>query len=129
MSDRDKTDAAARAWIDGYVTAWNSNDEADIAALFVDDAEYRYEPWGEPERGVDAIVASWLKSRDEPGDCTFEWDVVGVDGDRAFVQGRTVYAPTDEQPVERDYANLWVVDLADDGRARSFTEWFMRRTD
>jgi len=33
MTDRQTADAAARRWIDGYVRAWNSNDETDIRAL------------------------------------------------------------------------------------------------
>jgi hypothetical protein len=125
MTDRETTDAAARRWVEAYERAWASNDEADIATLFEMDAEYRYDPWSEPERGLEEIVESWLKSRDEPDSYTFEWDVVGIDGDRAFVQGRTVYGPTADLG-ERTYRNLWVLDLSPDGRARSFTEWYMK---
>lgn len=124
MTDREMTDAAARAWVDGYLTAWASNDEADIRALFAPDAEYRYHPWDEPVHGADAIVAAWLDGRDEAGSYTFEWNVVGVDGDRAFVQGVTAYTPG-SRGEGRTYSNLWVLDLSPDGRARSFTEWYM----
>ena len=128
MSDRSTTEAAARRWMQGYEKAWASNDEGDIRALFTDDALYFTEPWTAPRAGADAIVAGWLESRDEPGTYTFEWDVIGVDGDRVFVQGRTVYAATDSAGA-REYLNLWVVDLDPDGRARSFTEWYTRKRD
>ena len=36
-----------------------------------------------------------------------------------MVQGRTTYTDGDV------YLNLWVIRLADDGRAASFTEWYM----
>jgi hypothetical protein len=36
-----------------------------------------------------------------------------------LVQGRTDYADG------RIYANLWVIHLAEDGRAERFVEWFM----
>ena len=119
MSDRETTSAAARAWIDGYLRAWESNDPDDIRALFTDDAEYRTEPWKAPVAGSDAIVADWLERRDEPGSFTFEWDVLAVDGPLAFVQGVTRYSSG------TDYSNLWVIALGDDGRAPAFTEWWM----
>jgi hypothetical protein len=37
------------------------------------------------------------------------------------VQGTTRYLSS-----PRTYSNLWVVRLADDGRAREFTEWWMK---
>lgn len=125
MTER-STDAAARRWVAAYEKAWRTNDPDDIRALFTDDAVYATEPWAQPWTGGDAIVAGWLEARDEAGTYTFEWDLAGVAGQRAFVEGRTVYAPADSQPDGRTYRNLWVVDLADDGRARAFTEWYMK---
>ncbi|WP_426321473.1 YybH family protein [Microbacterium sp. E-13] len=125
MSDRDSTYAPARRWVAAYEKAWRTNDPADIRALFTDDAVYSTEPWGPPWTGVDAIVDGWLKARDEPGTYTFEWDVAGVDGDRAFIQARTVYAPEGAGAKGRAYRNLWVIDFAEDDRARAFTEWYM----
>ncbi|MFB8146867.1 nuclear transport factor 2 family protein [Microbacterium sp. NPDC056003] len=120
MIERAEADAAARRWIARYVTAWNSNDEADIRGLFTDDARYRYEPWRPAIEGSDAIVASWLERRDEPGTFTFEGDVAGIDGRTFFYSGVTRY---DSGTV---YSNLWVVALADGlERAESFTEWWM----
>ena len=119
MSDRESIVAEAERWLDGYRRAWASNDAADIRDIFTDDAEYRYEPWTEPLRGQDAILASWLERHDEPDTWTFDGRVVGVDGRQAFVQGETRYTSG------TTYSNLWVVTLADDGRAASFTEWWM----
>jgi ketosteroid isomerase-like protein len=108
------------AWLDAYQRAWTSNDESDIRALFTDDAEYRYEPWGEPIVGVDAIVRSWIERQDDPTEWTFEWTPVAREGATAVIQGRTVYLDG------RTYRNLWVIALADDGRASAFTEWYMK---
>ena len=57
----------------------------------------------------------------------FEREIAGIDGDRMFVDCSADYAPNDELPDGRVYRNLWVVDLAEDGRARSFTEWCMKQ--
>ncbi len=106
-------------WMGGYVAAWDSNRPDDVRALFTDDAVYRSYPWDEPVTGVEEILVSWLAGADQPGDHTFSWHPVGSDGDRWFVQGRTVYADG------RTYENLWIVDLVADGRAAGFTEWYM----
>jgi hypothetical protein len=111
--------SALERWIDGYRLAWDTNDATDIAALFTEGAEYRSYPWSSPAVGVAAIVDLWLRGADRPGDHRFSWSLLGVDGVRHFVQGRTVYADG------RTYENLWVVDLAQDGRAEAFTEWYM----
>ena len=115
MTDRD----AVEAWVRRYLVAWDSNEQSDIQTLFTDDAEYRFSPDEPPFRGVDAISAEWLNRADSAGDHRFTFEVIGVDGDRAFVQGHTDYDDGDV------YENLWVLDLDADGRARSMTEWFM----
>lgn len=112
-----------RRFVDGYRAAWASNDPAEIGALFTDEAEYRFEPYSPPVRGREAIVADWLEGRDEPGTWTFEWKPVAVDGRTAVLEGRTQYSGG------TDYRNLWVIEFADDGRATSFTEWYMAEDD
>ena len=113
--------ATASAWVTAYRTAWEANLDADIRALFTDDAEYLIGPSDEPVRGIDAIVATWLSRAEKPDDTTFRWQVLGIDGELVFVQGQVDY---------RDgqlFDNLWVIRLAADGRATSFTEWWMKR--
>ncbi|MDX6318097.1 MAG: hypothetical protein QOD35_1497, partial [Nocardioidaceae bacterium] len=66
------------------------------------------------------IVEGWLSIKDEPGSTTFEWELLGVAGDRAFVQGASVYSRV-------TYDNLRVLRLAADGRVSEFTEWYMAR--
>lgn len=53
----------AQAWLDRYAAAWRSYDRDEIAALFSEDATYRYhvyDPENETLRGRDAIVEDWL---------------------------------------------------------------------
>ena len=116
--------AGIEAWVNAYRKAWESNDPDDIRALFTEDAEYRTEPWGEPWRGHDEIIAGWLEAADEPGETTFEWSTLAETDEMSFVQGTTVYSGGGAT-----YSNLWVIRLADDGRARAFTEWWMDQSD
>lgn len=110
--------------MDRYQGAWTSNSPDDIRSLFTADARYETRPH-DPDawQGHAGITEGWLDARDEPRAWTFSWELLGADGDTAFVQGVTTYLagrPT--------YDNLWVVRFDASGRARSFTEWFMERS-
>jgi uncharacterized protein (TIGR02246 family) len=106
------------AWIEGYVRAWNSNDLADIAALFTEDAEYHTAPFRPPWRGREQIVAEWLERKDEPGETRFDWHPLAITADVAIIEGTTNYPA-------QTYSNLWVIRLDAEGRCREFTEWWM----
>jgi hypothetical protein len=108
------------AWVEGYVRAWNSNDPDDIGSLFSQEAVYRTEPYRPGIRGRAAIVVDWLDRRDEPGETTFDWQVLVATDDVAVVQGETTY-----RTPPRRYSNLWVIRLDANGRCAEFTEWWM----
>ncbi|GAB3030896.1 hypothetical protein GCM10027052_04090 [Parafrigoribacterium mesophilum] len=116
-------DETVADWMAGYRRAWESNDPNDIRALFTEDAEYRTEPYAEPWRGQDEIVEGWLEAKDEPGDTTFVWEPVVVTPEVAAIEATTVYTG------ERTYSNLWLIRFSPDGRAREFTEWWMKQPD
>jgi ketosteroid isomerase-like protein len=115
--------APLRRWIDGYRAAWESNEPDAVAALFTADGVYRFEPW-ESWTGLEEIVAGWLEHADKPGDTSFEWWHVARDGDLWVVEARTRY-----HNLGKDYSNLWLIDLDDEGRARGFTEWWKQWPD
>ncbi len=106
------------AWVDGYIRAWNSNDPADIGALFTDDAEYYTAPFRQPWSGREQIVEGWLGRKDEPGEATFDWRPLVDSGELAVIEGTTTYP-------DGTFSNLWVIRLEADGRCRQFTEWWM----
>ncbi|WP_213814088.1 nuclear transport factor 2 family protein [Glaciihabitans sp. dw_435] len=108
-------------WVENYRAAWESNDPADIGALFTDDAEYYTEPFNPPWRGRDEIVATWIGKKDDPGAATFRWSPISLTDDGVGV----LQAVTEYRESHRLYYNLWVVKLTTDGRATHFTEWYM----
>ena len=109
-----------QAWLDAYVEAWRTYDPESVGALFTDDVAYAYTPVDEPVRGRDAIVADWLKDRDEPGSWQASYRPLVVEGDRAIAVGRTTYADG------RTFENLYVLRFADDRRCAELTEWYWR---
>ena len=115
------TRAHVQEWLDAYVEAWRSYDEAAIRALFAEDATYAFHPYDDPETGRDAIVASWLEDRDEPGSWEASYAPALIDGDRAIATGETRY-PDDGNV----FSNLFEIDFDADGRCRRFVEWYMQ---
>src|ERR1700761_6113346 len=105
-------------WMALYRRAGEVNDPSEIGALFTDDAVYYNEPFTEPSRGRDAIVAMWNERKDTPGGNTFAWKPVVVTDEVAIVAGETDYGSV-------RFSNLWVIRFAADGRATEFTEWWM----
>ena len=115
--------APLRRWIDGYRDAWETNDPDAVASLFTPDGFYRIEPWW-ILNGREEIVKGWLDHADQPGDTSFDWWHVARDGDLWIVEARTRY-----HNLGKDYSNLWLIDLDDEGRARGFTEWWKQWPD
>ncbi|HWR84719.1 MAG TPA: nuclear transport factor 2 family protein [Rhodoglobus sp.] len=118
MSDR----TAAAAWVEAYRRAWESNEPDDIRAVFTDDARYFPSPDDDPWTGIDEIVEGWLENSDEEGSTSFAWEVVAVDGDVAVIRAVSTYPDT-------VFDNVWIVALAEDGRAREFTDFWIARED
>jgi hypothetical protein len=117
---------SVQAWLDKYVEAWRTYDASKIGVLFAEDALYFYNPFDEqtPVRGREAIVANWLKERDDPNLWEASYAPVAVEGNVGVAQGRTRYLRSD-RTVDREFANIFVLKFDDAGRCTRFTEYFM----
>ena len=124
------TDDDVQRWLDDYREAWLSYDGTAIAALFSEDALYRYHPWDEPVRGRDAIVSDWVapdgnaSTRDEPDSWDARYEPYALEGECAVAVGWSRYVAQGEQP-ERTYRNCYLLEFEPDGRCRSFIEYYV----
>jgi uncharacterized protein (TIGR02246 family) len=108
-------DDAVTDWVQRYVHAWETSDPSDIAALFLDDAEYRMPSGDTAWLGRQAIVEGWLgRQGRQAGGWSFTWDLLATTGNTAAVRGIGDY------PAIGTFDNLWVITLDDSGRASSF---------
>jgi ketosteroid isomerase-like protein len=115
MTDR----ALVSRWIKGYEAAWRSAGTGRLAELFTSDVVYRQSPYEEPVVGLEAVRRMWDTERDGPDEeFTLATQILAVDGDMAVVRAEVHYA----QP-EQEYRDLWIIQLARDGRCSAFEEW------
>ena len=116
-------------WLDAYIHAWAAYEPAEIGELFTDDAEYRWHPWDAGDdvaSGRTQIVSAWLENPDAPGTYAGSYRPFLVKDDIAIAVGTSsYYTDGTRETLERVYHNLWVLRFSDDGRCRSFTEWYM----
>jgi uncharacterized protein (TIGR02246 family) len=124
MSTADR--AAIESWLSAYRHAWETDDPEDVAALFTEDATYSPWPFSKSWEGRDTIVAKWIERGDSKNPWRFDSEVLAVEGDTGVIKGLTTYLAHDDE-AEDAYSNIWVVQLAPDGRARSFAEWWVQR--
>ena len=79
----------------------------------------------DPIVGRDAIVADWLKDKDEPGSWTAHYDVWTLDGDRASAIGESRYTNPDGS-FKTLYYNNWTLRFDGHGRCVEFVEYYMK---
>ena len=109
-----------RAWIAGYERAWRSAGTDPLTELFSEDATYRPGPYAQTITGLDAIAGMWEAERSGPDErFAMSSEVIAVDADVAVARIEVRY----EDPVPHEYRDLWIIQLAADGRCRSFEEW------
>jgi ketosteroid isomerase-like protein len=128
----DLTREHVQAWLNSYSHAWETYDSNDIAALFSENAEYRWHPADDPEKGRDTIVNAWLNpggnasDRDLPGTYRGDYEVYAVDGNRAVAVGTSTYwKDATHHEIDRVYYNNWLLEFDDEGKCSSFTEYWM----
>jgi ketosteroid isomerase-like protein len=110
-------------WLDAYVEAWRTSDPAAIADLFGESVEYRYQPYGDPVVGREAVVADWLEEPDAAGSWQAHYEPYAVDGDRAVAVGASRYLKEDGS-LRTVFSNAWLLRFDGDGRCAEFTEYW-----
>ena len=126
------TQEAVQNWLDAYEWAWETYDPEQIAALWSENAEYRWHPADEPTVGRDEIVRAWVapdgkeSERDAPGTYLGEYHPWAIDGNKAVAIGTSTYwKDATRAQLDRLYYNNWLLEFDDDGKCSSFTEYWM----
>ena len=116
--------AELESWVDAYIMAWATNDPKAIGDLFAEDARYYTHPFRDPWVGRQEIVRGWQEQPDAPGSWKASYGPVAVYENTGVVRGTTTYFHPDGS-LMTEYANVYLIEFDDDGRATEFTEFFM----
>jgi ketosteroid isomerase-like protein len=112
--------AVVRRWLAGYEAAWRAPGTDGLGGLFTTAAIYLQSPYEQPVTGLAAIQRMWEEERAGSDEVfTLATEIIAVDGPTAVVRAEVCYAG----PPRQDYRDLWVIQLADNGRCRWFEEW------
>jgi hypothetical protein len=111
-------------WLADYFAAWVSNDPADVADLFTEDARYWVGPWAEPWVNRNAIVEAWTSGIQT--DITHAAEVLALDADVGIAHWN-VRATDPSTGARSEMDGVLVLTFAPDGRCREHREWFARR--
>ena len=114
-------------WLKRYVDIWRAGDQERVNELFTDDAVYYLSPFREPKRGLAEIAEYWRLSGDAPDAFEAAYDLVGAGDDFAIATGFSRYFDDSRKKVDKEYANLFILRFAEDGRCRDYREWWMEK--
>jgi hypothetical protein len=117
MEGVDRSDV--EAWIANYERLWRTPGSDGLGEIFTDDVSYRASRWAPALTGLDALARFWDAERvsaDESFDLRSE--LVAIDGRTAVVRVAVDYTTTGNR-----WRDLWIVELAADGRCHAFEEW------
>ena len=112
-------------WLDSYVDAWRSYDEAAITDLWSDEAIW-YRPFGVRAKGRKAITEAWMAEKDlfQPGGYDARYEPIAIDNGYAVTQGRTHFYDPETRQTRIEYDNIWLLRFDADGRCTEFHEWY-----
>lgn len=116
---------AFRDWLERYFQAWVSNDAADVAALFTEDAVYWFDALQEPRRGGATIVKSWTEGRPQE-DVDYAYEPLAVSGDVGIAHWK-VRSRLPDKGTRFEIDGILVISFAADGRCREHREWYSHR--
>jgi hypothetical protein len=121
--------AQLNEWINAYERAWRTPGTEILAELFTEDASYSTAPYEEPHRGLESIGEMWEEERIGP-DEAFEMtsEVLAVEGDTGVARVTVDYRRATDADgrvhrQQKEYLDLWVVRLDEDGLCSHFEEW------
>jgi ketosteroid isomerase-like protein len=107
-------------WLAAYEAAWRARGTDGLRRLFTEDAAYLQSPYEQPIVGLAAIRLMCENEREGPDEVfTLTTEILAIDGLTAVVRANISYG----QPPRQENRDLWVIQLAEDGRCRWFEEW------
>jgi len=78
-------------WLQRYFHAWDSNDPAEVSALFSEEAIYYYGPLKDPARNRETIVKNWVADPEGQKDVSYNFEALATNGDIGIAHWHVAY--------------------------------------
>jgi ketosteroid isomerase-like protein len=114
-------------WLARYVDVWRAGDPVRVSELFTEDAVYCPDPFQPPKRGHAEIGEYWRAHGDASDGFEAAYEPLVVRDDLSVVTGVSRYFDDTRTAVVEEFANVFVLRFAADGRCREYREWWMLR--
>lgn len=117
-------------WLTRYKNAWESRDPEAAVALFTEDATYHEQPFDEPMRGSEQILAYWKANTDVQENVNFSFQIIATNDDTAVNHWHVTFDSTDQSGSEVNLGGSVEIDgifkfrLNSDGLCTQFQEWW-----
>jgi hypothetical protein len=115
--------ASFESWLAEYGRAWMSRNARAAAELFTEDGTYQVTPFVDAMRGRPAILDYWKHVAQTQRDIEFDCEVLAVTPEIGIARWwATFVIEPPGLPTKLD--GIFLVCLDDEGRCRSFREWW-----
>lgn len=117
-------------WLNRYKNAWESRDPEAAVAIFTEDATYQEDPFDEPMRGAEEILAYWKENTDVQEDVEFSFEIIAANGDTAVNHWHVIFNSTARSGSDVNLGGAVEIDgifkfrLNDEGLCTQFREWW-----
>jgi len=110
-------------WLRRYGDAWEKRDPKAAIALFTEDADYHWIPFGPPKHGRDEIEAAWAGAVAEQRDIRFTFHVLATPGNLGIATWHTdLVRPATGAAIQID--GVLTAEFDESRRCRVFREWW-----
>ena len=110
-------------WLRRYGEAWEKRDAKAAIALFTEDAEYYWIPFGSPMRGHGDIENAWAGATAQQRDVQFTFQIMAVPGSTGIARWHTkLIRPVTSRAVDLD--GVLIAEFDESRLCRVFREWW-----
>ena len=110
-------------WLRRYGEAWEKRDAKAAIALFTEDAEYYWIPFGSPMRGHGDIENAWAGATAQQRDVQFSFQIMATPGSTGIARWHTkLIRPVTSRAVDLD--GVLIAEFDESRLCRVFREWW-----
>lgn len=113
-------------WLEGYFTAWKTNQRQLLSGLFAEEAIYYYGPFKQPSAGKQAILDAWL-ANPPPEGFHYTYSPVAISTDTGVAHWNVNFRSEKNSTMLIEIDGILVIKFDAQGKCIEHKEWFVLR--